>query len=297
MTERVRYRDEWGVLGETRLTPGQELRNPGGGAAARIVMDDRGRPLIHKWAAAGTAAELGLQAEARALCAIAQAFRGPSYPVGVSRMVGYNLDVREPFVLLDTYRGRPLTQCLPLTRADRMIVQEGLLVALATLAAVGVVHGALTTDALHWDGTDLQVVDFESAAAAGALRRAPVGAAPACSPEEVEGRDPVVPGDDVWRAAMIIRSLSLGTVLEADPELRTDPDDLRFLLRDVFAPDPARRPGAAELLDRIGRSAPVPPPDDRLREGYEAFDLISARRRGDRPTQRGRLLRRSRREV
>ena len=242
-------------------------RSSGTHLRRRLINDSNGEALLRKWV---PAAEGGrdphlydlLDNEIIAMSRLRRAFRD-GWPTELPQLVGYDADNEEPFVLLRPYTGRPAVDvAASFDGQQRRQFQIGMLRALHLIAAVEVVHGAVSLDTLRWDGAGVQLVDFESARTAG-------GSAD--------------PRDDVWSAAMIIRELTLGTPA-ADPA--DDPEHLRALLDGVFGPV-GRRPTAADLLRRMRVDVPailMADPDAALAEGRQRFTEASRRKREQFPS-------------
>lgn len=223
-----------------------------------------GRPLWQKW----VPTELGevapdrygvLEAEVRALSRLAAAYP-VSYPECLSRLMGYDVDAAEPYLLVEPYRGEPLEEVIGhLGPQDKVVVQQGLLQALSLIARARVVHGAVDIPALRWDGRALQLVDFHG----GAL--------------SLERTDFA---KDVIAAGRVVRKVVLGPQVTDDRH--RDPDSLTETLDHVFDPDPARRPAAVELLARLhGHELPLIPvdPEQRWAAARVAFDDATRRKR------------------
>lgn len=278
-----RYRDVTGTLQTTELRPGASVDMPGGLLPARYVTRSDGVVLLQKW----VPEDLGrlrpeayerLDAEIRACAALGQRYGGPRYPVELPVLVGYNVDVAEPFVLLGPYRGDPLPERRMEYESLRDFV-AGLMRALQHTAEAGVVHDAVGPGTVRWNGTTVQLVDFERAQGPGDRRRSG-GNSPERSPEQIEGVGTVDPRDDVWAAGLLIWQLSLGPNADG----LDAPAKVKTLLDRVFSPTAADRPSAREVLMRVDRNRVDPmgsSPDDLLAPGRAAFDEALARKRGD----------------
>jgi hypothetical protein len=278
-----RYRDVTGTLQTTGLRTGNPVPVTGGLLPARYVTRSDGATLVQKW----VPEELGrlrpdaydrLDAEIRACAVLGQRYGGPRYPGELPLLVGYNVDVAEPFVLLEPYVGDPV----PERRMEWDVLREfaaGLLRALEHTAEAGVVHGAIGPKTVRWNGTSVQLVDFERAQALEERRR-PGGSSPERSPEQIGGLGTVDPRDDVWAAGLLIWQLSLGPNTDGVQA----PAKVQTLLDRVFAPMAVDRPTASEVLMRVGRNrfdSMGVSPDDLLAPGRSAFDEALARKRGD----------------
>jgi hypothetical protein len=190
---------------------------------------------------------------------------GPHYPPELARLVGYNMDVEEPFAVLHAYAGKPVPEMSGLDDHRRRQLQVGLLRALQLTAAAGVVHGAVTLRSLWWSGAGVQLVDFESAQFAGEPRR--TGHEPG----------PVDVRDDVLLAGRVIRQLVMGEASTL-ADHGHDPESLRILLQDVYQPV-GHRPYAEDLLRRLKAPVTAPPvtdPEAALAEGRRIFDALCA---------------------
>ena len=204
------------------------------------------------------------------------------YPAELVRLVGYDLDVAEPFLLLAKPRGEPCSRFAGRLRLDPLqAFQAGLFRSLLLLAEAGLVHGNLSPDSIRWDeaGSLVQVDGLGWAAGVGESRRAH-GRTSWASPQQRAGRGTVSPADDVWSAGMVVFYIATGrdvSGLTGPPDLANRGAALRGVLADVFADSPAGRPDAAGLLHRVGAPAAVPAgpaADDGLAEGRREFDRV-----------------------
>jgi hypothetical protein len=211
-------------------------------------------------------------------------YGGPSYPVELSRLVGYDLDSDEPYVLLAPYGGEPVDRCsVPLTLEHEIEFQIGLARALLLLAAAGLVHGRITPETVRWDrrSAQVEVVDFTSAQLVGEPRPAG-GESPWCPPEHRNRTAAADARGDVWSAGMLIYHMATGRAAPGGaggPDLSTRGPALRSLLDGVFAAEPDARPDARQLLDRL-RVVDLPPSvptaaDPRFEEGRRLFAELS----------------------
>lgn len=286
----VPCRDLSGALHRVRLSDGGACSSPGSVLSQRLVTGPHEVPFLRK----SVPVEAGrrdprlydlLDNEIRTLAHLTRVYGGRAAEVPV--LAGYNVDVEEPFVLLRPYAGRPAADVVRALDEDRRRqFQISLLRALQVIGQAGVVHGELSPRTLRWDGSSVQLVDFESARPAGEPRRP--GGGPYHSPERLAGGGPADPRDDVWSAGVLIRELVLGPrALLAPADQSGDPERLRQRLADVFQPV-AQRPGPAELLRRMRVAAPDPRPADPragLAEGHRMFDE-ACRRKGGPPPDR-----------
>lgn len=161
---------------------------------------------------------------------------------------------------LVTYRGRPLADVMhdeaswPLDYSARAKIIVDLLRGVELLRVSSIVHGAISMNTLHWDGTTLQIVDFGQAALCGSYP---------------DGRL-AHHGDDVEAVGRVIYHIHTGQPPPEDPatlrrqlEQVQDAELRDFLLRRdlvrdndidyVFASAPDGRPTARVLLRRLDR--------------------------------------------
>jgi hypothetical protein len=200
-------------------------------------------------------------------------------------LVGYDVDVGEPFVLYRTPRGRPLAELarvLPLTQWRS--VGACLVSALRLYELAGLAHADLMPNSVHWDGNDIQLGPPWSAASIGSPRR-PSGVPPWASPEVREGRGAVDIRDDLWSAAQLLYYLLSGQPGAANgppADLALKPV-LEPVLRDLFKPLAADRPSTLDVLRAMSwpeRAAQGGPGLDPLAEGRRAFEEARDRKRG-----------------
>jgi hypothetical protein len=242
--------------------------------------------VVVKYAAAAEAKEL-LSREVNVAEYLDPAAARLGYPESLSRVVGFDLDANPP-LLVATWRGQPLAESsqdnrLPLAAAQQAGAATSLLTAVAFLAAAGYVHGGLSPRTVRWDGESLQVTDLGHAtmrdrprwtgprvgppgrledflALAGGAAATPA-AAESRGPENGFWRPPpgdgvARPGDDVYALAALLLFACTDETPEPGADLaawlaRQD-HDLRRQLADAFAPDPAARPPAQQLRERVG---------------------------------------------
>jgi hypothetical protein len=286
-TEVVRCRYVTGVLQEIKIEDVNEFRTPGSVLEQRLVRVN-GRVYVRKFVSRAAGSRNPrlydlLDNEIRAGTRLGQVFP-EKFPPELASLVAYNIDVEEPFVLLREYVGEPAAGLA--TRFDdsqRKQFEHRLLRALQLTGVAGVVHGAVTMDAVRWHNGQLQLVDFESAERAGEPRRGGSGSV-ARSPEQVAGSGGVDARDDMWAAGLLIRRLYLGASPDgARPDRRHDPDRLRALLDPVFDNPVEQRPYPADLLGKLRVENHIPAfadPDAVFAAGRELFERVSEGKRG-----------------
>lgn len=284
--ETVRCRDVTGRLREIRLSFGSDFVSPGSVLSQQLVKANE-QLYVRKFvsrADGGRHPRLYrmLDNEVRAGTRLAQVF-ADRYPAELAQLVAYNMDTDEPFVLLRAYLGDPAAASLKhFDDAAGRRFQIGLLRALHLTGVAGVVHGAVSVNAVRWSDGQVQLVDFESAGRAGEPR-VTAGVPPVRSPEQAAGADVADVRDDLWAAGQLIRTLyAAAPGNDVSPDRSRDPERLRVLLDDVFDKPLEQRPYAAGLLQKLHAPAPTPVvtnPDEAFQEGRRAFDRISADRR------------------
>ncbi|TCO52877.1 hypothetical protein [Actinocrispum wychmicini] len=211
-------------------------------------------PVAHKIAVDKAAAERRLRRELE----VAQFLETRGGEL-LSKCLRYNFD-SSPVSTVVSYRGRPLADLArdpagwPLAHPVRRKIITDLLQAVELLRVSSIVHGAISMDTLHWDGSSLQIVDFGQAALSG---------------EYPDGRR-AHHGDDVVAAGRVIYHVHVGQPPPDDrAALRRQIEEVQDIeLRDlllrrdlvagadidyVFAPDPGQRPTTRDLLNRLDR--------------------------------------------
>ncbi|MGH3992941.1 MAG: hypothetical protein ACRDSN_10825, partial [Pseudonocardiaceae bacterium] len=260
----------------------RELMLPGSRLSTWEVEGRDGRRLICRRlpAAAGAGAGFAdqlLDNEIRAMSRLATRYGRGDYPPELPRLMGYHFDTIEPYVLCVPFRGSCADQGVRNLLSDqRMAFAVGLLRALAQLAAVDLVHGAVGLSTTWWDGSRVQLVNFECAAAIGEPRRLADHSAWA-SPDQIRGTGRAHPGDDVFSAGLVIYELFTGTRPTGvrPPQVTGRGALLSELLAGVFRPEAQHRPAAAELLGRLSMDGNLPVPmdvDASLQAGRTRFD-------------------------
>jgi hypothetical protein len=251
----------------------EQLRAPDSSLLAVTVKTHDGTPLLRKSLPSTnpidrSRAEMLLDNEIRALTRLHA--RYPRALPELPALVGYDFDSADPFVLLEPYRGRSVDGGLHTLLIDeRRRFMIGLFRALAQLAAVDLVHGSVGPASLCWDGETTQLVNLEHAVSTGEPSRSSLS----------RNGSLAHPGHDVRAAGRVVHELFTGkrVGLGDVPDLTKGPEVLATLLRDVFAPDPERRPTAVEVLERLNDREPLPAPSDVdgvMSAGYARFDAV-----------------------
>ncbi len=215
-----------------------------------------------------------------------RSLRGHDYPRELSRLVGYEADGDEPFVLL-AERGQPAERIRPGLRLDNQErFQISLMRALNLLWAIGVVHRAITPNTVRWDDPYVQITDFRHAALVGEPR----GQAPNsmwAAPESRRGGGLVDHREDIWSAGLVVYQVVAGPRSPGHaepPDLAKAPGGIDETLRGIFDEAVGQRPGPQEILRRLNAVREVVPPDlvsasqlgdPAFTEGEERFDSLA----------------------
>jgi hypothetical protein len=275
--------------GETRTWQVRHDGEVAAGAAGlrsrRLLTVAGGHSIVQRWApavrAGGQPGYGLLENEVRA--GVRLAARYPvQYPPELPRLIGYDLDVAEPFVLLAPPRGEPCTAVAGRLHLDPLrAFQVGLFRGVLLLAEAGLAHGQLSPENVRWDqaAEQVQLDGFSWCTAIGEPR--PPGPAGACaSPQQRAGAGAALAADDVWSAGLVVYQVATGRDVSSQagpPELASRGAALRSVLAGVFTESPADRPTAADLLRRLGHRPLVPTgPDETagLAEGRQEFDRL-----------------------
>ncbi len=220
-----------------------------------------------------------LDREIRAGARLLRRFPADGYPAELSRMIGYDIDGEEPFVLLARHPGGPVAD-----RAGQLLTDQqhrfevGLFRALRLLEAAKLVHGGLSPDTVWWDDGRVHVGGFEHTVLAGEPR-VRNGKSRWCSPAQQAGDGAATPADDVWSAGAVVLEAVTGEPPGSHPVPDRYGAAVGELLAGVFERT-ADRPGAAELLDRLRAADTVPERADNAVREFAAsrarFDEVLA---------------------
>lgn len=253
-------RDLDGRTTRITVTGGELVRLPGSALLTQRVRCADGTVLLRRSLRDGSedpALPL-LDNEIRALARLNRAFRssrGRPFPA----LVLYDMDSRDPWALVTEHRGRPARDAVgDLLGSGLIEFTADLFHAVAHLPLVELVHNRLDLDCLRLSGTAVQIVTFEHATLVGEPRH---------------GLPPADPADDVLAAGRAAFEAFTGHPLAGDPPGLAEVSLLAERLPAVFDPTPAKRPSAAAVLRRLGRTdLPEPSTSDNLRAGRAAFD-------------------------
>ncbi|MBH0776578.1 hypothetical protein [Nocardia bovistercoris] len=159
----TRCRDATGNLREYSFVTGDEVSS--GALAARLLFDEHRRVYLGKYVPSlHRSPELLalLDNEIRALTRFALVFGAQRYPRWLPRLVGYDVSVPEPFVILTAPPGEAAAAMVrELDSGARQRMWTGMLRAVQCTAAAGVVHNNVGLSSLWWDGDCATLCDFE----------------------------------------------------------------------------------------------------------------------------------------
>ncbi|MFJ6694660.1 hypothetical protein ACIQM4_01105 [Streptomyces sp. NPDC091272] len=226
-----------------------------------------------------------LEREIAAAMTVERSYGEEEYGEIFTRLVGFNLEVAEPFVLYRQPAGGPLAGLLGTLgiQAQRNVIGQ-LVLAIRLLGAAGLVHRSLTPHTVRWDGARVQLTEPYCAARAGAPRDA-FGAGPWASPEQRAGQGETDERDDVWSVAQLSYTLLSGRPGNGagPPADLADYRQLAALTSSgAFASLAADRPPAASLLRLLGAPDPLaaaPKHSDPLLRARSDFDSRTAAKR------------------
>lgn len=264
--ERITFRDADGRVSAWQVRYAQSPPRTAGGLITCRVTSDTGVIAVRRWVPEALLDDPvceELEHEVRAGVRLLDRY-GDQYPDELVKLIGYNLDVAEPFVLVSPVRGQPVADFRDLRPDARDSFQISLLRGLVYLADAGVLHRGISGSTVYWDGDRAQLRDFGSARIA---IRADEG--PAYSPS-LGARDVEAAGSLILQLATGRPGLSGQTALEGRGQA------LRDLLDGVFADRPEARPSARMLLARLNVAVHSPDEDQtalwRFEEGRQRFD-------------------------
>lgn len=254
-----------------RLLP-QRIRNG--------MLDDEGQQCVQvrltAAESANPAARALLDAEAGTALYLHRLLDDTEHAALFPRIIGYELDTAEPFLLYAAPRGTAAAHTHVMSATDQRVFARDLMLALCLLDSQGLVLRGISPATVLWDGTSVQLWGLEGAARAGRPRTR-WGRAPYCSPEQRRGEGFVDSRDAVWSASQVLYQLVTGRPGPAD-RAPADLGEHRVLaetLRGAFAPLAADRPTPGRLLDLLSpgaaRRITLTAPDDEPRPHREAF--------------------------
>ncbi|MEV7244825.1 MULTISPECIES: hypothetical protein [unclassified Streptomyces] len=255
-----------------RLLP-QLIRN--------CVLDDEGQQCLQvrlgSAEAANPAARALLDTEAGTALHLHRVLDDTEYAALFPRIIGYEPDAAEPFLLYAAPRGVPAARTHVMAATDQQRLTRDLMLALCLLDDQGLVPRGVSPATVLWDGARVQLWGLEAMTRTG-RPRSPWGRPPFCSPEQRRGEGLADPRDAVWSAAQVLYRLVTGRPGPAD-RAPADLGEHRALdrtLRQAFAARAADRPTPAQLLELLApgaaRRVRLTLPADEERPHREAFE-------------------------
>ncbi|MER0483563.1 hypothetical protein ABR737_35405 [Streptomyces sp. Edi2] len=244
------------------------------------LLDDEGQQCVQVRLtaadAANPAARALLDAETGTALHLHRVLDDTEYATLFPRIVGYELDTAEPFLLYAAPRGTAAVRTHVMSATDQRVLARDLMLGLCLLERQGLVLRGISPATVLWDGTSLQLWGLEGVARTGRPRTR-WGRAPYCSPEQRRGEGLVDSRDAVWSAAQVLYQLVTGRPGPTD-RAPADLGEHRVLaetLRGAFAPLAAGRPTPDRLLDLLApgaaRRIALAVPADETRPHREAF--------------------------
>jgi len=211
-----------------------------------------------------------------------------AYPRRLARLVAYNLDSDEPFVLF-AQRGVPVAQFQGKIVTEGSGLEVSMLRALRLLENAGVVHHNITPTTVLWDGTDVQLTDFRVARLVGEPYGTEQPARKWSAPEARDPRATADPAADLWSAGCVLVSTIDGHLPLPNGQLdRTIGPELARLVDGFFRHNPQDRPSLDLVLRDLGPGLAdedmddvSEPGADALRAGRIAFDEFLRDERAD----------------
>ncbi|GAA2453493.1 hypothetical protein [Streptomyces glaucus] len=245
------------------------------------LLDDEGQQCVQVRLsaadAANPAARALLDTEAGTALHLHRVLDGTEYAALFPTIVGYELDVAEPFLLYAAPRGTAAARTHVMSATDQRVLTRDLMLALCLLDRQGLVPRGISPATVLWDGVSVQLWGLEAMTRAG-QPRSPWGRSPYCSPEQRRGEGTADPRDGVWSAAQVLYQLVTGRPGHAE-RAPADLGEHRVLdrtLRGAFAPRAADRPTPDQLLDLLApgaaRRIALTVPADESRPHHEAFE-------------------------
>lgn len=235
--------------------------------------DGGGDPVAVKTVRRDVAQDPGFRSRFRREIAVARSVTGPH----VAPLLDGDADAEVPWLATEYVAGPTLSAAVrgagAMAGAEVRMLGAGLAHALAAVHAAGIVHRDVKPGNVLLASDGPRLIDFGIARDAGATPLTTtsrmVGSPAFMSPEHVAGSGRVVPASDVFCLASVLCFAATGRdpfgdgpvaavlyrVKYVEADLGDVPEALRAVLADCLVADPAARPTAAELAQRLAPDA------------------------------------------
>ncbi|WTW96445.1 hypothetical protein OG216_25120 [Streptomycetaceae bacterium NBC_01309] len=289
--EALEFHTPEGERAKWPVRPVSERQSPGSAFQVRELRCGDGSVVLQKRLVGlqprGAAKALSLlEAEIRVLLRLIRVFAHQEYPHAFVRLVGFDFDVSEPFLLAEPPAAPPVS-----ARIGRMTAEERhrflveLFSAARLLECAWVVHGGLSPETVCWDpsASRVQITDFASGRLAGEQRLPPPDRQWA-APGPLRAPGPAELRDDLFSAAQVAYNAVTAAPIRAGgpPANLSLHAHLHALPAAAFHPDPAQRPGPMQILNALGAPDPWTGGLDAynpLTAGHERFRSVMERKR------------------
>jgi serine/threonine protein kinase len=267
------------AMNDDRLGPYRLLRRlgEGGMGVVHLAVDPQGRQVAIKVLRGEVA---GDEVARRRLSREVETMRRVRSKY-IAEVVDADVTGHRPYIVTRFVPGRPLDEIVkddgPLDLPALVRIGHGVAAALAAVHSVGVIHRDLKPgNVMILDGEPV-LIDFGIAQAVDATRLTQtgmfIGTPGYLAPEIIEGQE-AGPEVDIHALAGTLLYAATGqppfgkgtlemifyNITAGKADVNAAPAELRPLLKAAFQRNPAKRPKAADLAERIARMLPAPPP-------------------------------------